>query len=124
MLNVDKELSTEHFDSAKAQHILEIKSRISTLLNELLKEEILLVSLKNSASKKKQDFFWFFHQPTRLAVDEDQIKVSESQTSKLKKINSQLRRVESILDSISLEWKKLKPLYGIYSKVLIVLRFN
>jgi len=103
---VEKDMHT--FDAVKRQKIQELKERIKELADHLLKEEIKLSKLKSSVSSQKNDFFWFFNGTTRLRVDEAQLEV-----------NDQERVIENILDDILFEWKRLKPLYGIYSKMFL-----
>jgi len=104
----DVERDIHGFESAKKQKIQELKERIKQYANKLLKEEMKLNKMKANVSSLKTDFFWFFNESTRLRVDEAQMMA-----------NDQERIIENILDDIILEWKRLKPLYGIYSKMFL-----
>jgi len=64
--------------------------------------------LKAGVSSLKTDFLWFFDEHLRAEVDEAQLLV-----------NDQQRTMETLLDEILIEWKHLKPLYGIYSKMFL-----
>jgi len=67
------------------------------------------VALKKDVSNLKNDFLWFFDEKVRLKVEEAQLKVNDHE-----------RIIENILDDILFQWKKLKPLYGIYSKMFLI----
>jgi len=107
-LDLLKGLEADHreYDEPKRKQIQAIKSRIKSLVDQLVKEEMKLNRLKAEVRAVKTDFFWFFNETARQIVDELQLKV-----------NDQQRIVENIVDDIMVEWKRLKPLYGIYSKM-------
>jgi len=104
--DVERDLHT--FDTIKRHKIQELKEVIKELANNLMKEEITLQKMKPKISALKKDFFWFFNETTRLRVDELQLEV-----------NDQVRVIENILDDIIFKWNRLKPLYGIYSKMFL-----
>jgi len=104
--NIDKDVHT--LDVEKREKVLHSKHAIEQMVSRLLQEEIKLNQLKNNVSALKKDFFWFFHAETRLRVDEAQMLVNEQE-----------RVIEHIIDHIVLEWKRLKPLYGIYSTMFL-----
>jgi hypothetical protein len=109
-LDLLKGLEEEHpdLDAEKRQKIQEIKTVIKNLATQLMKEEMKLNRLKAEVRALKSDFFWFFNDATRMKVDEAQLKV-----------NDQQRVIENLVDDIMVEWKRLKPLYGLYSKMFL-----
>jgi len=105
--SVDSEIHS--FEAVKKEKILHLKEQIKSLLLKLQKEERILLEKKEKVRQLKHDFFWFFNEENRLRVDEAQLQV-----------NDQERIVENILDDVLFEWKKLKPLYGIYSQMFLL----
>jgi len=103
------EAEIHSFEDAKKEKILHLKEKIKLLLSKLTTEETILLQLKGKVRQLKHDFFWFFDESNRLRVDEVQLKV-----------NDQERIVEDIVDDMFFEWKKLKPLYGIYSQMFFM----
>ncbi len=49
---------------------------------------------------------WFFDKDVRDEIDRISLDV-----------NDEMRVIDNVMDDIDVEWKRLKPLYGIYSKV-------
>lgn len=95
-------------DQVKQKKIIEIKDKIKDLVFQLSKEEKTFIMLKDSVSAAKTGFFWFFNSTSRRLVDAAQLQV-----------NDQKRVIDNILDDVSIQWKRLKPLYGIYSKLFL-----
>jgi len=96
------------FDTVTQTKIAQIKNRMNELIGHLMREEARLIKLKEEVAAPKKDFFWFFNRATRLKVDEAQLAV-----------NDQQRVVDNLVDDITIQWKHLKPLYGIYSKLFL-----
>jgi len=97
----------EHHNKTQAAAIASIKTSIHNHLVSLYKEEERLIHLMRERDGLKKGW-WFFHADQRHVVEEAQIKV-----------NNQRREIEKQLDHIELEWRHLKPYYGIYSKLFV-----
>jgi len=111
--HTDLLLGVEHehphpFDQITQQKIKHIKERIKELVALLAREEAMLIHLKEDVAALKTNFLWFFNSTTRQMVDQAQLLV-----------NDQQRVVDNVIDDLSIQWKRLKPLYGIYSKLFL-----
>eukprot|EP01118_Nematostelium_gracile_P001103 TRINITY_DN1112_c0_g1_i1.p1 TRINITY_DN1112_c0_g1~~TRINITY_DN1112_c0_g1_i1.p1 ORF type:complete len:271 (+),score=58.52 TRINITY_DN1112_c0_g1_i1:28-840(+) len=107
----DKELRA--FEPTKKDLIERMNHKVRVLTIQLHKEEKQLLKLRNNVSGLKTDFFWFFDKDTRHQVDKAQLEV-----------NDQERVIENLVDEIVFEWKSLKPVYGIYSKMFLTEAFG
>jgi len=74
----------------------------------LLREEIHLYTLEQQRDSIKGDFHWFFNSDLRQKAREIQSEV-----------NAHRRIVEKVYDDIDEIWLKVKPLYGVYSRLFL-----
>jgi len=105
---LEKWANATTFPPEKQAQVNEIKTRITILSEKLLEEEVKLNMLKYKKYELQDNFTWFFDPELRKKVDEEQLE-----------INEQERVVQRLLDEIELEWKALKPLYGLFSKMFM-----
>lgn len=97
----------EHLNKTQAAAVAAIKKSIHDHIVNLYKEEERLVHLMRERDTLKKGW-WFFHADQRHIVEEAQVKV-----------NNQRREIEKQLEHIELEWRHLKPFYGLYSKLFL-----
>lgn len=92
----------------KQAKVNQIKARLEQLMEKLLEEEVKLNMLKYKKYALQDRITWFFDPDTRRKVDEVQ-----------REINDQERVIHNLLDDVEMEWRNLKPLYGLFSKMFL-----
>eukprot|EP01101_Sappina_pedata_P011898 TRINITY_DN8075_c0_g1_i1.p1 TRINITY_DN8075_c0_g1~~TRINITY_DN8075_c0_g1_i1.p1 ORF type:complete len:261 (-),score=71.59 TRINITY_DN8075_c0_g1_i1:80-862(-) len=100
-----------HIHEFSPENIFQIentKSQIRNLSIHLVGQERTLHQLNLQLSQAKKNWYWFFDLDSRKNVDIIQIK-----------INDHIRHMEGTIDEINFQWKQLKPLYGVYSKMFM-----
>eukprot|EP00301_Raphidiophrys_heterophryoidea_P022141 c6370_g1_i1.p1 GENE.c6370_g1_i1~~c6370_g1_i1.p1 ORF type:complete len:287 (+),score=69.39 c6370_g1_i1:87-863(+) len=99
----------ELFDHERQVWIQDLLRDIHDLSETLKTEELALNSLEAEKELvKKANFFWFLNVADRETVDDLQLRMKIQQ-----------RVVDNIADDIDVHWRKLKPLYGLKSKMFV-----
>jgi hypothetical protein len=111
------ETATHLLDEAELhEHVGEKRDQIQFITKEIRQEahllrqeeEKLMQKIHQREAVKARDFWWFFHNDVVLKVEEKQLEV-----------NAQERVVEQVAERIGFLWKKLKPLFGVRSRMFV-----
>ncbi len=123
--------STDELEAQKKEKAIRILSEIEVLSKELLLQEARLAELTAQRDSLKEGWTWFLDSEIRNNVDQAQLRVmcfpslldlqrigwSNHSSSVVIQVNDQRRIVENVFEDISVHWKQLKPLYGVFSKM-------
>eukprot|EP00163_Fabomonas_tropica_P025960 TRINITY_DN459_c0_g1_i2.p1 TRINITY_DN459_c0_g1~~TRINITY_DN459_c0_g1_i2.p1 ORF type:complete len:281 (-),score=65.18 TRINITY_DN459_c0_g1_i2:108-950(-) len=100
----------DHHDEASRQLIKEYRAKIHDDVDLLVREEGKLFALRaeKDAVRRRGGLLWYFDTKTRNQVEEIQLK-----------INAVTRTIHGIRDDIQHAYKKVKPAFGVLSKVFL-----
>jgi len=110
---LESAVEIHHFTPEKKKQAEQIQAEIRELIEQLVFEEQVLEKVKEKLAAAKNHWFWFFDRRLREEVDRIQLE-----------INDQVRIMDNIVDDIKVHWRRLKPLYGVFSKMFLIDLFD